>query len=400
VYITDTLSTGVIYGGLVSEMPSLLGPTRTGQLVSWYTPTLGAGMSGSIVFTVTVQANVTGTITNSVVITSSTPDPDASNNANDEPTEIITASLGGHVWDDADADGVQDPDENGIQGVTVKLYDDDSNLIATTTTDGFGSYEFTNLVPGQYYVKFVRPWGYAFSPQDQGADDKDSDAHPNTGRTSVIDLAAGATDLTWDAGIYPDSDNDRIPDFVEGTGDRDGDGIPDYLDCDPSGFIHDQATGQILAGGRIFVTGPGVVTIVRDGSDGCYEYWTDGTPGIYTITLTPPPGYVLSETCLPKDPPPFDPTGGPNPTVLGNGADGDTGYLTSNACPPYYFAFDLAPGDPFVINNNFPLHVYVPRPVGGVIVPVSKLELLAPWVGFATLMLVAVAAAVVRTCSA
>jgi len=37
-----------------------------------------------------------------------------------------------------------------------------------------------------------------------------------------------------------------------------------------------------------------------------------------------------------------------------------------------------------------------PIPVGGVIVPVSKVELLAPWVGLAALMALAVVAAVVR----
>jgi hypothetical protein len=37
-----------------------------------------------------------------------------------------------------------------------------------------------------------------------------------------------------------------------------------------------------------------------------------------------------------------------------------------------------------------------PKPVGGVIVPVSKLELLAPWLGLVALMVVAVAAAVAR----
>jgi len=37
---------------------------------------------------------------------------------------------------------------------------------------------------------------------------------------------------------------------------------------------------------------------------------------------------------------------------------------------------------------------YTPKPVGGVIVPVSKVELLAPWVGLAALMAVAVAAVV------
>jgi len=297
-------------------------------------------------------------------------------------------------------DGMQDPDELGIQGVTVTLYTVMGTVVATTTTDNSGTYAFTNLVPGEHYVEFMPPWGYAFSPQHQGADDTvDSDADPNTGQTGVINMAAGASDLTWDAGMYQlDSDNDGIPDIVEGTGDRDGDGIPDYLDSDPQGFIYDEATGQILAGDRMSVTGPGVVTIDRDGSGGSYRFWTDGTSGTYTITLTPPPGYILSETCLPKDPPPFDPTGGSNPTVLGNGEDGDTGYLTSKACTFYYFTFDLALGDPIIINNNFALHVPnpVPNPVGGVIVPVGKVALLAPWMALAALVAMAVAAAVLR----
>jgi len=112
----------------------------------------------------------------------------------------------------------------------------------------------------------------------------------------------------------------------------------------------------------------------------------------------------LSSTCLQQDPPPFDPTGDPNPTVLGNGENGSTGYLTSNACTPYYLTFDLEPGDPFIINNNFPLR-YVLRPVGGVIVPVNRLELLAlrlrsgraPWMGMVTLAgLAALGVALVR----
>jgi LPXTG-site transpeptidase (sortase) family protein len=41
--------------------------------------------------------------------------------------------------------------------------------------------------------------------------------------------------------------------------------------------------------------------------------------------------------------------------MLGAGENGNTGYLTTNACSVYYLALDLAAGDPFIINNNFPL---------------------------------------------
>lgn len=137
---------------------------------------------------------------------------------------------------------------------------------------------------------------------------------------------------------------------------------------DPSGFIYDENTAQIIAGGKISVTGPGAVTIVHDGSAGFYEWFPNApvVPGVYTITLTLPPNYSLSTTCLPKDPPPFDPTGGPDPTVLGNGEDlTNPGFLTSNACTDYYFTFDLAPGDPAIQNNNFPLKKSAPPPLVG-----------------------------------
>lgn len=88
VTITDTLPVSVTYGGMVSVTPSLFGPTQTGQLLTWYTSTLAAEVSGTIVFTVTVDAGASGTITNSVVITSTIPDPDTSDNTASEPTTV------------------------------------------------------------------------------------------------------------------------------------------------------------------------------------------------------------------------------------------------------------------------------------------------------------------------
>ena len=152
-----------------------------------------------------------------------------------------------------------------------------------------------------------------------------------------------------------DSDGDGVFDVIEGIGDRDGDGIPNHLDYDPTGYFYDEATGRIIKGGSVAVAGPGVVAIIQDGSNGFYQWITDGTPGVYTMTLTLPLGYNASAICLRQDPPPFDPTGGPNPTSLGAGENGATGFLTSPACTNFYLTFNLAPGDPFILNNNIPL---------------------------------------------
>jgi hypothetical protein len=121
----------------------------------------------------------------------------------DLPTIPQLAAIGDTVWYDDDNDGIQDGGELGAPGVTVNLYDCADNLLATTVTDADGFYIFDDLTPGDYYVEFIPPEGYDFSPQDQGMDDaKDSDADPITGKTICTTLDAGERDMTWDAGLY------------------------------------------------------------------------------------------------------------------------------------------------------------------------------------------------------
>lgn len=67
------------------------------------------------------------------------------------------SSLGDYVWEDINGDGVQDPDEPGIAGVTLILEGDtdgdgNSDISLTTTTDDNGYYSFENLVAGSYVV--------------------------------------------------------------------------------------------------------------------------------------------------------------------------------------------------------------------------------------------------------
>jgi hypothetical protein len=113
------------------------------------------------------------------------------------------AAIGDTVWIDEDQDGIQDADEPGFPDVTVNLYDCLDNLIATTTTDGDGFYKFDGLTPGDYYVEFIKPEGYAITLQDQGADDSvDSDADPVTGIAACTTLDPGEYDPTWDCGLY------------------------------------------------------------------------------------------------------------------------------------------------------------------------------------------------------
>jgi hypothetical protein len=130
-------------------------------------------------------------------------------------------TIGDFVFDDIDADGIQDAGESGISGATVTLLDGQGNIIRTTTTNGVGFYQFTNLTPGDYVVEFTTPNGFVSSPQDQGGNDvTDSDANPGNGRTNIISLASGETNNTIDAGFFQSTAT--IGDFVFNDLDADG----------------------------------------------------------------------------------------------------------------------------------------------------------------------------------
>ena len=118
-------------------------------------------------------------------------------------SDDATGTIGNLVWEDKDADGIQDIGEPGINGIVVNLYDSNNNFLSTKTTAGGGFYSFTDLEPGSFYLEFIHyVGGYIFSPKDQGSNDQvDSDVDVK-GYTSIITLTYGQTDMKWDAGIY------------------------------------------------------------------------------------------------------------------------------------------------------------------------------------------------------
>ena len=115
----------------------------------------------------------------------------------DEPV-----SIGDFVWIDVNQDGIQDVDEFGLPDVVVNLYNGDGDIIDSTFTDSEGYYVFYELSPGEYFIEFIVPVGYLYSPQDIGSDDSiDSDADA-TGKTIITTLIPGEKDGLWDAGMY------------------------------------------------------------------------------------------------------------------------------------------------------------------------------------------------------
>ncbi|NJN16429.1 MAG: DUF11 domain-containing protein [Oscillochloris sp.] len=139
------------------------------------------------------------------------------------------AGVGNYVWFDRNNDGIQnEAPSDGINGVTVRLYDGSNNLVDTAVTandpDGQpGYYLFTGLTPASYFVEFVLPSGATFSGPNLGGDDAlDSDPNPADGRTGSFTLSAGQLDLRYDAGIILPTGSLRLGNRV--WNDRDNDG--------------------------------------------------------------------------------------------------------------------------------------------------------------------------------
>jgi hypothetical protein len=113
------------------------------------------------------------------------------------------ASIGDLVWDDLDGDGIQDPGEPGIAGVTVRLFNSGGTQVASTVTGANGEYVFAGLRPGTYYVKVDIPTGLVASLRDQGPDDAVDSDIDSAGVMATTTLVPGENDLRWDAGLVP-----------------------------------------------------------------------------------------------------------------------------------------------------------------------------------------------------
>ena len=203
----------------------------------------------------------------------------------------LYASIGDTVWYDIDRDGLQDASEVGLDSITVRLYrdvdgdntpepgGDDGSSIADTLTDANGRYIFEYLAPGDYFVEFVLPSKYIFSPPNQGSDDAvDSDADTLTGVTDVTTLTSGEADVTWDCGMYLKSAS--IGDYV--WDDVDMDGVQDAAE---SGI--DSALVKLYLSDSTFVD-----STLTD-STGSYSF-IDLTPDDYYLEFILPDGYVFT----------------------------------------------------------------------------------------------------------
>lgn len=185
--------------GIAGVLVTLDGTTTTTTDASGY-----YAFTGIVAGTHTVSV---GTPTGFVATSNGAGTPSTDSNVSGAPVTVLAGtddtidfgfyklgSIGDFVWNDANANGIQDFGELGIAGVTVTL---SGAASATTTTNATGNYLFSNLLPGSYTVSFTLPSGYSASPANVGS----NGAIDSNGATSSVTIA-GNNNITVDFGVY------------------------------------------------------------------------------------------------------------------------------------------------------------------------------------------------------
>jgi Domain of unknown function (DUF4347)/Bacterial Ig domain len=150
------------HGGLVTESSAPTGTvsafTAQSNLSSFSIGTLRGNATIGVVWEATVnpQSNqliVDPSYTGSVTGTNLTP---SSVIASSTVTPFDTLSLEGEIFSDANANGMLDAGDTGINGVSLSVYSGSvgsGTLLESTTTNASGDYDFTGLAAGSYYVQ-------------------------------------------------------------------------------------------------------------------------------------------------------------------------------------------------------------------------------------------------------
>lgn len=191
--------------GCTGEQINLSVNQSNGATFKWTASSVNAGLSSSASNVTTMVPTAAGTYTISIT--------QSINGCESTPVTLSVvanncqnASIGNFVWNDANANGIQNPGEGGIPNVKVELYRDDNLLYATTTTSATGQYSFVNVLPGNYYLKFsnAKIGSNDLVPtfRKEGTNDAiDSDIDA-LGLTQIFSVVAGVDNNDLDAGYY------------------------------------------------------------------------------------------------------------------------------------------------------------------------------------------------------
>lgn len=183
------------------------------------------------------------------------------------------ATISGFVYEDEDNDGVRDPGEGPIEGVIVRLYDEDGNLVVETTTDEDGKYVFEGLPPGKYSLEQIQPDGYLDGIDSEGTIEGERRGRAmNPGdRITEITIGWGETGKDYNFG-------ELRPALIRGS-----------VHSSPEENCWEDEDAEPIGGVRILLLGSDGQTIAETTTNamGHYEF-ADLPPGSYSVQQIQP----------------------------------------------------------------------------------------------------------------
>lgn len=213
--------------------------------------------------------------------------------------------LGNAVWNDANSDGLKDVTETGVAGAVVRLYatgadgeiggtglNADYEAQPSITTTASGSYLFSSLSDGKYYITVTPTVGLPLSSgaadlEDNGQNDDNNGRQPGGPGTLIYSPV-----ITLQAGTEPinDGDTDSNTDLTQDFGLTSGLAVGDVVwnDTDNDG-IYESANGELgVAGVTVELlnasTGAVILSTLTD-SNGSYMFGLGNAPGNYRVRL-------------------------------------------------------------------------------------------------------------------
>jgi SdrD B-like domain/Putative Ig domain/GEVED domain len=215
--------------------------------------------------------------------------------------QVLAFAVGNLVFEDSNNNGLLDPGEPGVANATVQLFNPgsdnaiggtgtaaDTQVGSSLTTDSTGSYLFSSLPSGNYYVEVTPPPDYLYTggtpdTQDDYVDNNNDGAQPGGPGTPlfspIINLSSSQSianngNLTVDFGLWSSV---AVGNMI-------------FIDINGDGHRNEgESLGGIYV--ELYAQGatPGVDTPVSVGTSGCSckgRYYLDGlNPGTYFLHI-------------------------------------------------------------------------------------------------------------------